>query len=185
MSIFGKQQNSLDALLHRPRPSLWEQFLERPCIFLARKLYTWRQPIYAQPLVDPVSVVCISDTHNSQPTLPAGDILIHAGDLTQSGSLHELQATINWLLAQPHPIKIVVAGNHDLLLDPNCDSQNKGTANTHAAAQRGAIDWGDIIYLQDAGTTVTCAANGRRLRVYGSPRSPRHGIWAFQYPRGA
>lgn len=181
MSLFSKQHNGLDALLHRPRPGLWEQFLERPCIFLAHKLYTWRQPIPAQPLINPVSIVCISDTHNTQPPLPNGDILIHAGDLTQSGSLPELQATINWLLAQPHPIKIVIAGNHDLLLDPSCD---KATANTNAATERAALDWGDIIYLENAEATVTCAANGRRLRVYGSPRSPRHGNWAFQYPRG-
>jgi hypothetical protein len=184
MSLFGKQHNGLDALLHRPRLGLWEQFLERPCIFLARKLYTWRQAVPAQPLTNPVSVVCVSDTHNAKPTLPDGDILIHAGDLTQSGSLDELQATINWLLAQPHPIKIVVAGNHDLLLDPNCDSLSQKGTNT-AAERRGAIDWGDIIYLQDAEATVTCAANSRQLRVYGSPRSPRHGNWAFQYPRGS
>ncbi|KAH6856707.1 Metallo-dependent phosphatase-like protein [Chaetomium sp. MPI-CAGE-AT-0009] len=181
MSLFGKQHNNLHALLHRPRPSLWEQFLDRPCIFLARKLYTWRQAVPAQPLVNPVSVVCVSDTHNAQPILPDGDVLIHAGDLTQSGSLRELQDAVNWLRAQSHPVKIVVAGNHDLLLDAGCDGQ-RGTANENAAAERGAIDWGDIIYLQDAETTVTCT-NGRRLRIYGSPRSPRHGNWAFQYPR--
>jgi predicted phosphodiesterase len=180
MPLFTKQHNGLDALLHRPRPGLWEQFLARPCIFLAHKLYTWQRAVPAQPLVDPVSVVCISDTHNSQPTLPDGDVLIHAGDLTQSGSLAELQATVNWLRAQPHPVKIVVAGNHDLLLDASCDNR-KGAGD--ATAERAAIDWGDIIYLENTATTVTCA-NGRQLRVYGSPQSTRHGNWAFQYPRG-
>jgi predicted phosphodiesterase len=182
MPLFTKQPTGLDALLHRPRPGLWEQFLAQPCIFLARTLYTWRRAVPAQPLVDPVSVVCISDTHNSQPALPDGDVLIHAGDLTQSGSLRELQATVDWLRAHPHPVKIVVAGNHDLLLDAGCDGQ-RGTANLDAAAEREAIDWGDVIYLENAETTVTCA-NGRQLRVYGSPRSTRHGNWAFQYPRG-
>ncbi|KAK3294924.1 Metallo-dependent phosphatase-like protein [Chaetomium fimeti] len=181
MSLFGKQHNNLDALLHRPRPSLWDQFLDQPCIFLARKLYTWRQAVPAQPLVDPVSVVCVSDTHNTQPPLPDGDVLIHAGDLTQSGLLLELQAAVKWLRAQSHPVKVVVAGNHDLLLDTGCDGQ-KRTANENAVAERGAIDWGDIIYLENAEITVTCP-NGRRLRVYGSPCSPRHGNWAFQYPR--
>lgn len=28
--------------------------------------------------------------------------------------------------------------------------------------------------------TITCA-NDRRLKIYGSPLSPRHGNWAFQY----
>lgn len=38
-----------------------------------------------------VYVVCVSDTHNPQSNLPDDDILIHAGDLTQSGSPQELQ----------------------------------------------------------------------------------------------
>ncbi|KAL2203836.1 Metallo-dependent phosphatase [Sarocladium strictum] len=74
----------------------------------------------AVTVADAVTVVCISDTHNSQVELPDGDILIHAGDLTQSGSFQELQATINWLRLQPHRHKFVVAGNHDLLLDDSC-----------------------------------------------------------------
>lgn len=179
MPFFGQQPTGLDAVLHRPRPGLWEQFLAQPCIFLARKLYTWRQTIPAEPLVNPISVVCVSDTHNSQPKLPDSDILIHAGDLTQSGSLEELQATVAWLRAQPHWVKIVIAGNHDVLLDAGHHGQ-RGSGD--ATAERNAINWGDIIYLENAETTVTCA-NGRQLRVYGSPCSPRHGNWAFQYPR--
>ena len=181
MPLFANEQHTgLHALLHRPRPSSWEQFLAHPCIFIARKLYTWRQTVPAQPVTNPVAVVCVSDTHNSQPKLPDGDVLIHAGDLTQSGSLQELQAAVGWLRAQPHPVKIVVAGNHDRLLDPSCDDQSRTGS---AAAERAAIDWGDVIYLENAATTVTCA-NGRQLRVYGSPRSPRFGNWAFQYTRG-
>ena len=170
----------LDALLNRPRPGAWQQFLEKPFVFLARKLYTWRRAIPAQPIANPISIVCISDTHNSQPVLPSGDILIHAGDLTQSGSLNELQSAVAWLSVQPHPIKIVVAGNHDLLLDASLDKNNNSGQNT--AAQREIVDWGDIIYLENAETTITCA-NGRCLRIYGSPFSARHGNWAFQYPR--
>ncbi|KAL1840580.1 hypothetical protein VTJ49DRAFT_312 [Mycothermus thermophilus] len=176
------KSNGLDVLLHRRRPSPWEQFLERPCVFLARMLYTWRQRVPSQPLVEPVSVVCVSDTHNSQPKLPEGDILIHAGDLTQSGTLAELQAQLNWLRAQSHPIKIVVAGNHDMLLDPAFGGRRRDGAGD-AAAEREAIDWGDVIYLENEATTITCT-NGRQLRVYGSPWSPRLGSWAFQYPRG-
>ncbi|KAI1775298.1 Metallo-dependent phosphatase [Hypoxylon cercidicola] len=176
--MFGRESSGLDALLHRPRPSGFQLFLQNPCIFLVRKLYSWRR-IVPPPQVseNAVSVVCISDTHNSQCSLPDGDILIHAGDLTQSGSLEELQATISWLKNQSHDIKIVIAGNHDLLLDashPDPDGK--------AAAQRQLIDWGDIRYLQDSMTTVVCK-NGRRVRIYGSPKSPRHGNWAFQYMR--
>lgn len=46
-----------------------------------------------------------------------GDLLIHAGDLTQSGSMEELDAQIEWLDRQPHRYKVVIAGNHELCLD--------------------------------------------------------------------
>lgn len=49
--------------------------------------------------------------------LPDRDILIHAGNLAQSGSFEELQKTLSWLRSQPHHTKIIVAGNHDLLID--------------------------------------------------------------------
>ncbi|KAJ5782255.1 hypothetical protein N7457_004029 [Penicillium paradoxum] len=169
--------SSLSDLLHRQRPSQWEQFLSQPCLFLARKLYTCHQSIPANPITRPVSIVCISDTHNNQPSLPNGDILIHAGDLTSSGSLKELQATLTWLRAQPHPTKIVIAGNHDLLLD----TEWNGNSN-QASVERARLDWGDIIYLENQETTIRCA-NGRTLRIYGSPYSARNGNWAFQYPR--
>ncbi|KAF5864503.1 hypothetical protein ETB97_007608 [Aspergillus alliaceus] len=182
MSLFQKKGNGLDALLCRPRPSAWQQFLKHPCIFLARKLYTWQPIIPAQPVKDPISIVCISDTHNCQPTLPDGDILIHAGDLTQSGSFEELQVTVNWLHAQPHRTKIVIAGNHDLLLDINFRRIERQTSTHTSTEGYKDLDWGDIVYLQNTETTITCD-NGRRLRVYGSPYSPRHGNWAFQYLR--
>jgi predicted MPP superfamily phosphohydrolase len=118
--FFGKKQTGLESLLNRQRPSAWQRFLSQPCVFLARYLYTLRHVTQEIPL-NHVSIVCISDTHNSQPNLPPGDILIHAGDLTQSGSLEELEAAIAWLNSQPHLHKIVVGGNHDILLDRNCD----------------------------------------------------------------
>lgn len=83
---------------------------------------------------------------------------------------------IAWLRRQPHPYKIVVAGDHDLLLEPSQDR------SLNAAAKREQLDWGDIIYLENSETVVTCA-NGRRLHVYGSPQSHKHGNWAFQYHR--
>lgn len=82
---------------------------------------------------------------------------------------------------QPHRHKIVIAGNHDLLLDPSLDNGPRNS-NKDLGLQRARLDWGDLTYLQDAATELQCV-NGRRLRVYGSPRSCRHGNWAFQYPK--
>lgn len=62
-------------------------------------------------------IVCISDTHSRQPVVPDGDVLIHAGDLTENGSFDEVQEQLKWLASLSHRFKIFVAGNHDVLLD--------------------------------------------------------------------
>lgn len=182
--MFGQRPGGLEAILQRPRPSIWQQFRRNPYVFLSRLVYErWlRFATPVQPLSDAISVVCVSDTHNSQPALPHGDILIHAGDLTQSGSFRETQTALDWLNSQPHRHKIVIAGNHDLLLDPSLDDGPRNSNKKDVGLQRARLEWGDLTYLQDATTELQCA-NGRRIRVYGSPRSCQHGNWAFQYPR--
>ena len=45
-----------------------------------------------------IKIVCISDTHGRTddenfPEIPDGDILLHAGDITQEGSSHNLTIT--------------------------------------------------------------------------------------------
>jgi 3',5'-cyclic AMP phosphodiesterase CpdA len=158
----------LDAILKRPRPSVWQQFIREPCVFLATKIYNWRRVSNFEP-TKPITVVCVSDTHNSQPNIPPAEILIHAGDLTQSGTQGEIQKGLDWLNSLPHPFKILVAGNHDILLDENQPG-------------RASLKWGSVIYLENEATTISCR-NGRCLKIYGSPLSPRHGNWPFQYPR--
>jgi predicted phosphodiesterase len=68
-----------------------------------------------QPLMRKTRFVCISDTHNSSPggafKLPKGDVLIHAGDLTNQGSISELKKTLQWLEEADFEAKIIVAGN--------------------------------------------------------------------------
>lgn len=50
--------------------------------------------------------VCISDTHSKKFVVPAGDVLIHAGDLCSWGSVKQLKVTVDWLLTLPHPAKM-------------------------------------------------------------------------------
>ena len=63
-------------------------------------------------------IVCVSDTHGHAPgegyTLPKGDVLIHAGDLTNQGSYSELEKAAGWLekAAKDFKAVIVVAGQH-------------------------------------------------------------------------
>lgn len=169
--MFGQQSTGLEQLLQRPKPSPLRQFLNEPSAFIAKALYRWRSPVQFKPITNPIVAVCISDTHNSQPQLPSGDILIHAGDLTQLGSPKEMRDTLAWLRDQPFEHKIVIGGNHDGLL-----------AASRAATERDSLDWGDITYLENSTTTLEFS-DGRTIRIFGSPYSPKNGNWPFQYPR--
>merc|ERR1712157_15900 len=65
-----------------------------------------------------------SATHNKhrELTVPAGDILIHAGDFTQFGREEHVQDFNAWLGELPHAQKIIVFGNHE------CNSSWSGHA---------------------------------------------------------
>jgi 3',5'-cyclic AMP phosphodiesterase CpdA len=153
------------------------------------------------PIVDPpIRLICISDTHSRQPRLPSGDLLIHAGDLTENGSFDEIQTQLTWLSSQPPRHKILVAGNHDVLLD-------EAFLNKYPERRYGQqktmqdLDFGRVHYLCDSSITLdfkTPNENGngalggnpplardkhRTLTIYGSPRTPQYGVSAFQYQR--
>ena len=177
MSIFNKKNGrSLDGLVYRKPPTELQLFWKNPTLYIAEILYKRRLTV-PNPPSSAISVVCISDTHNSQIEVPPGDILICAGDSTQSGTLDELQTTIDWLRSLPHPHKIVIAGNHDLILDSNLDKKIAGNDSARAN-----IDWSGLIYLNNSRTTLSFDS-GRQLKIFGSPFTPQHGSWAFQYPR--
>lgn len=148
----------------------------------------------------PIRVVCISDTHNHIPEhVPDGDVLIHAGDMTNDGSVAEIQKQIDWLSSLPHPEIVVISGNHDTYLDP------RTRPSLSEEQRRGRLDWKRVHYLQhrrlsltvkvqsrngsDTDTTPLLAADQseRRVRIYGAPQIPACGpmsVHAFQYERG-
>lgn len=132
-----------------------------------------------------IRIVCISDTHNATPQLPRGDILIHAGDLTAKGTFAEVQSQLDWLDSQPHTHKLVIAGNHDIILDPACDAKFVARGED-SASLRPTLNWGDVRYLQDDTIVLEFESPGngeaRTLKIYGSPMTPEFGSWAFQYP---
>lgn len=163
----------MDALLNRRPPTVWERFKSSPVLFLAQLFYTPLRPTQSNPDNLKIRIVCISDTHNthnSQPPLPDGDILIHAGDLTISGTQHEHDDALSWLESQPHPHKFFIAGNHDTFL-----------ATATEIHQYISSTYPSLTYLQDTSAEVT--VRDRTLRIYGSLHTPKHGSWVFQYPR--
>lgn len=114
-------------------------------------------------------IVCVSDTHTHHRrfSVPKGDVLIHAGDLTSVGRIEQASACLQWLSEQPHKHKIVIAGNHDW-----CFLREK------AAMVSACHDLG-LTYLEDSGIS----ADG--LKIWGSPYTPQFAGWAFMQSRGA
>ncbi|KAL8651640.1 MAG: hypothetical protein Q9210_003142 [Variospora velana] len=160
-----------------------------------------RPPPSGPPPTEAIHIVCISDTHGTQPPIPQGDILLHAGDLTQWGTFSEIQAQLTWLSNQPHKYKVIIAGNHDLLFDANFRIEHPERWEQAMNACRGPeskeidpsktaedLNWGGLIYLQNTSTTLTFGnvddgERERTITIYGSPSTPQHALSAFQYPK--
>lgn len=116
----------------------------------------------------PLRLVCLSDTHGRTAGLavPEGDVLLHAGDLTERGRPQEVEAAARWLAGLPHRWKVVVAGNHDRLFQDD------------PARARGLLAGvPGLVYLQDEQAVVA------GLRIFGSPWQPWFLDWAFNLPR--
>lgn len=198
------------------RRSLPEYFIASPLVALLapfhQLLLRLRGPprLSPPPGATPIRVVCISDTHSLEwPDVPQGDLLIHAGDLCNDGSVREIQAAVDWLRTLPHPHKVVIGGNHDSYFDLrsrrdedwNDDHKLSGwsfaavsssTASVYSLDDLNApsrIDWGDIHYLQHSAVTLSFPSSSSRprsLTIYGAPQipaivplGPEH---AFTYP---
>ena len=92
---------------------------------------------------------CIADLHGFRPKLKGGDLLIIAGDLNARDTLKEHLEFSQWLAHQEYRKKIVIAGNHDSLMQ----------------------DWApmeldDMEYLCDSGTEF------EGLKIWGAPWTP-------------
>lgn len=96
---------------------------------------------------------CISDLHGYKPDLEGGDLLIIAGDHTSRDTLKEYEEFIEWLNTLPYRCKVVIGGNHDMLLED------------------GEVEIGDeekgVYYLCDSGTEF------EGLKIWGSPYTRR------------
>ena len=110
-------------------------------------------------------IVCVSDTHSlhDQVCVPAGELLIHAGDHCNYGTSGEVKRFDRWLGTLPHQQKLIIAGNHDW---PWQKKPRFAQMWLHHAE-----------YLRDQGTEVG------GYKVWGSPWQPEFCNWAFNLPR--
>ncbi len=105
-----------------------------------------------------MKIVMVSDTHGAHPELPAGDVLVHCGDLTHFGSFAELKAEVEWLKSLPFGHVILIGGNHDVALGNLHDKKLE--------TQTRKLLFGRIHYLRDSQVTI----NG--VKFWGSPWIP-------------
>lgn len=120
----------------------------------------------AKPSASAIRIVAIADTHGFHHRLqiPDGDILIHAGDLTDVGRLQQLADVAEFLHRLPHKHIFVVAGNHDFCFERQPE-----------AARR---LMGRCVYLHDETVDI------EGLTIHGSPWTPEYKHWALALPRG-
>jgi predicted phosphohydrolase len=164
------------------KPALLYTFLSSPVAFAATRIYHTSLGLRRLPAPpdNPITVVSLSDTHTQIPEMvPEGDVLIHAGDMCNVGNIEELQTQIDWLRSLPHKYKVVIAGNHDAILDP------RSRQLLPMGQKAGNIDWGDLLYLQHGDVVLSFSDKGdRQLKVYGAPQVPIDGPeHAFRYDR--
>ena len=133
-------------------------------------------------------VVLMSDTHGKhrRVPLPPGDVLIHAGDMTLRGEPGTYTDLANYFthlqIKDHHPFRqiILIAGNHDVTLQPSFYAQQK-------YAKERPLEYDEAVkhlktsctYLEDQSCTLH-PTHG--VHVYGSPWSPEFGTWAFTKP---
>ncbi|KAG0369149.1 metallophosphoesterase domain-containing protein 1 [Gamsiella multidivaricata] len=109
-------------------------------------------------------MVCISDTHNmtdiNNYSIPEADILVHAGDFTKMGTTAQVDQFICWMKSLTHiPLKIIVAGNHDVILDKEFYEKNWFRFHTAQEDHQAAVEklqsaGHGIVYLDNSSYTV-------------------------------
>lgn len=119
-----------------------------------------------------MKILLISDTHNQHENIPSkfidnldGDIdmIIHAGDLTGSGSRAQLKPFFEWYQKLPFKHKIVIAGNHDFFFEEAPEYEIESFL----------AEYPGVTYLNDSGVEID------GFKIWGSPITPYFCNWAF------
>ena len=120
-----------------------------------------------------MKITFISDTHTKhrQLKLPGGDLLIHAGDLMNSGySQYEVEDFCKWFESQNYDNCVFIAGNHDRLFENEPELVKE------------IVDGYGVDYLQDS-ELVIGEEWETQVKIWGSPWQPEFYNWAFNLPR--
>ena len=117
-----------------------------------------------------MKALVISDTHTlhvgweRQFPIPKNiNMIIHGGDLTSIGAIHEMNDFAYWFKNLDVEYKVFIAGNHDKGLD---------NENKYAILDM-FYDIDNFHYLEDSGIEI------EGIKFWGSPMTPPFFNWAF------
>lgn len=140
--------------------------------------------------------VCLSDTHRRiesqklefQKRIPDGDILIHCGDFTMAGAADEIIAFDSFMARLPHPVKLVIAGNHEVTFEKHGIHPFPTIIRKQLGLPMTALDTEvtnackdllqHMLYLEDESVEI-CG-----IKMYFTPWVPIFGTWGFGIRRG-
>ena len=118
-----------------------------------------------------MNITFISDSHGKHnrmtDDLSGGDMIIHAGDVSNRGLKSEIEDFLFWFSNLPYKHKIFIAGNHDF-----------GFEDIRHSYEDGIVIPNGVTYLQDDSVTID------GIKIYGSPWQPWFHDWAFNLYRG-
>ncbi len=113
-----------------------------------------------------MKITIISDTHSYHKSITNKikqcDMVIHCGDMSSVGYIHEITAFSNWMDKLPAHYKIFIAGNHDRSFDNN---ESLAIASVSPS----------VIYLRDSMVEI------EGIKIYGTPSQPEFCNWAFNH----
>eukprot|EP00928_Gymnodinium_smaydae_P058525 TRINITY_DN41727_c0_g1_i1.p1 TRINITY_DN41727_c0_g1~~TRINITY_DN41727_c0_g1_i1.p1 ORF type:complete len:326 (-),score=17.80 TRINITY_DN41727_c0_g1_i1:284-1261(-) len=121
-----------------------------------------------------IRFVAISDTHSQHdclPVLPEGDVLLHLGDFSNSGTLDECRSFCEYVRGQSFRHRLLVPGNHDLTCDREWYKEN--WQHWHDTYQDPAevaamLESAGVVVFDTAGSLEICG-----IRLFASPLQPR------------
>ena len=126
----------------------------------------------------------ISDTHTRHglihpQDLPGGDILIHAGDIMNSGyNRNDILSFGEWFNSiKGYEDKIFIAGNHDRMFQ-NFPEEVRGYLKNYPLIEY--LEDEELVLYRDGPNGDIPEDN---IRIYGSPWQPWFYNWAFNLPR--
>lgn len=147
------------------------------------------------PPTVPTRILILSDTHGiefSSPKKPFDlpppkvDVVLHCGDLTKAKkqTRKSYQGAIALLASFPAELKLVIAGNHDIALDPGEHAARGGKAAFHdeiLALMTGPEAKAAGVTFLTEGLYNFTLKNGAKFSFYTTPYTPLYSTSAFKY----